>query len=341
MRPGADGHPKLSLFDVDQMLASEPPPVPWIAHGLLVRGAVTMLIGREGTGKSLLALAVARAIGQGKVVADIDCSRGRALVVDAENGRAEIHRRLHALDVKQDTVFYAGTDGFNLRADLGQLEALLERVRPDVLVLDSLRTLAPGLEENDSGPAEQTLGPLRELARRFDCAILLLHHSRKSGDEYRGSTAIGAAVELGFALTREHKVADAGARRTLTCWKCRPAPEPEPRWFTLQAAGSRVVIEAAPAPAASPTPGSRTVELAQQLSAAAADLGAQSWAVLCAHVRTDPGSGTAKRARQQAMDDGLLVKVAHGVYGPAARASVQPPPIGDLDGRTDDEGGER
>jgi hypothetical protein len=339
VRPGADGHPKLPLFDVEQMLASEPPPVPWIAAGLLVRGAVTMLTGREGTGKSMLALALARAIGQGRAVADIDCSRGRVLVVDAENSRGEVHRRLHALDVKPGTVLYAGTDGFNLRTDLGQLEALLERVHPEVLVLDSLRTLAPGLEENDSGPAELTLGPLRELARRLDCAILLLHHSRKSGDEYRGSTAIGAAVELGFALVREHNGADRGARRALTCWKCRPAPEPEPRWFTLQADGSRIAIEAAPAPSPMLARRPRTAELAQHLAAAAADLGAQAWASLCAHVGTQPESGTAKRAREQAIKDGLLVRVAHGVYGPPAQPSVQPPPVGALDGRTDREEG--
>jgi energy-coupling factor transporter ATP-binding protein EcfA2 len=338
--PGADRHPKLLPFDVEGMLASEPPSVPWIAGGLLVRGAVTMLTGREGSGKSMLALAVARAIGQGKVVADIECSRGRVLVVDAENSRDEVHRRLHGLGVEPGTVIYAGTDGFNLRTDLGQLEALLDDVRPDVLVLDSLRALAPGLEENDSGPAELTLRPLAKLARRFGCAILLLHHSRKSGDEYRGSTAIGGAVELGFALVREHTAANGGVRRGLTCWKCRPAREPDPRWFTIQADGPRVVIETAPAPAPAPARGSRTAELAKRLVAAAADLGAQPWAMLCAHAGTDPDSGTAKRAREQAIDDGLLVKVAHGVYGPA-QPSVQPPPIGELDGRTDDEEGER
>jgi hypothetical protein len=40
--------PKLRVLDVEHMLATEPPPVPWVVEPLLVAGCVTMLAGREG-----------------------------------------------------------------------------------------------------------------------------------------------------------------------------------------------------------------------------------------------------------------------------------------------------
>lgn len=81
--------PKLRVLDVERMLATEPPPVPWIAAPLLVRENVTMLAGREGQGKSMLALALAAAVGHGATVAGIACEQGKALVIDAENGENE------------------------------------------------------------------------------------------------------------------------------------------------------------------------------------------------------------------------------------------------------------
>ena len=45
--------PKLRVLDVEQMLATEPPPVPWVVEPLLAEGFVTMLAGREGQGKSM------------------------------------------------------------------------------------------------------------------------------------------------------------------------------------------------------------------------------------------------------------------------------------------------
>jgi len=193
----------LRLLDTDRMAVTEPPKVPWLSEPLLARGAVTMLVGREGQGKSMLGLALAAAIGHGGTVAGIACRPGRMLVIDAENGEAEIHRRVRGLGVKPGTLFYVEAERFDLRADLRDVEALLTHYRPDALMLDSLRSLAPGLDENDSGPVEAVLGPLRGLSRRHNLATLVLHHAGKASNGYRGSTAIGAAVDLGFTLARE------------------------------------------------------------------------------------------------------------------------------------------
>ena len=339
----AAGEPKaapagvLRVLDMDRLLSTEPEPVPWIAEPLLARGAVTMLAGREGQGKSMLALALAAAVGHGSTVAGIECQPGRVLVVDAENGEREAHRRVRGLGVKRGALVYAEADGFNLRSDLAQLDALLAEHGPDVLVLDSFRSLAPGLDENDSAPVEATLGPLRGLARRRCCAVLLLHHAAKASDGYRGSTAIGAAVEIGFTLAREREDPQARTRRKLSCWKCRLAPEPEPRWFILEANAGRVLIGSAEQFAGTAHGPTREDDLAQRLAEIAAAHGPLRWGELCATAGVKPGAGTSSRARDRAIEAGTLARLGHGTYGPPpdrARPSSQPQPIGDASGWT-------
>jgi hypothetical protein len=137
--------PPVRVLDMAEMPSTEPP-----AEPLLVGGNVTMVAGREGQGKSMLALALAAAIGDGATVAGIGCAPGRVLYIDAENGPGEIHRRVHGLGVRPGTLVYAEANGFDLRTDFAEIEALVAQHQPSVLMLDSLRSLAPGLDENDS-----------------------------------------------------------------------------------------------------------------------------------------------------------------------------------------------
>src|SRR4051794_40884637 len=196
--------------------------------------------------ESLLAMALAAGVATDQDEAGLVCHRGRALIVDAENGRYEIHRRVRTLDLPGKVEVFEA-EGFDLRNDLDALDSLLEEHTPDLLVLDSFRSLWAG-KENDSGEVAAALDPLRNLVRRFNAGALLLHHSGKGvvGD-YRGSSAIGASCELGFKLAREPEDPER-ERRFLHCWKCRPAPEPARRWLRLAVEDGRVFVDRADPP---------------------------------------------------------------------------------------------
>ena len=144
------------------MIATVPAPVPFVLEPMLVEGCVTMLAGREGRGKSMLALAIAAALGRGALLLDVAGMPvglgGRVLYIDAENGEPEIHRRLHGLDVQSGRLAYVEADGFDLRRELGRVERLVAKHKPRLLVLDSMRSLAPGLDENDSQEVEAVCG---------------------------------------------------------------------------------------------------------------------------------------------------------------------------------------
>ena len=229
---------RLRVLDVARMLTTAPPPVPWVVEPILARGCLTMLAGREGRGKSMLALALAAAVGRATLLMDVAGMpvglSGHVLYVDAENGENEAHRRIHGLDVEAGSLTYVEANGFDLKQHLGDLDRLVRRCEPKLLVLDSLRSLAPGLDENDSMQAEAALRPVVRLTQQLDIATLILHHANRNTGEYRGSTALGAAVELGFTLSRIDEDPMAATRRKLGCWKSRPAAEPETRWLTIK-----------------------------------------------------------------------------------------------------------
>jgi hypothetical protein len=251
-RPRERPRETLRELDVERLLATAPAPVPWVLEPMLVEGCVTMLAGREGRGKSMLALAIASALGRGAQLLDVAGMPvglgGRVLYIDAENGEREIHRRLHGLDVRPGRLIYVEADGFDLRRELPRIEQLVARHEPRLLVLDSMRSLAPTLDENDSQEVEQVLRPAIALTQRVGLATLLLHHASRGSGEYRGSTAIGAAVQLGFTLARIPDDPMAQVRRRLSCWKSRPTPEPPDRWLTIKRGeeGGILLFEAAP-----------------------------------------------------------------------------------------------
>ena len=156
---------------------------------------------------------------------DANHAPGRVLYIDAENGEREAHRRVHGLNVKPGTLIYVEADGFNLKTHMHEIEALVDAHNPGLLILDSLRSLAPGLDENDSMQAEAALRPIVRLTQARQLATLILHHASRASGEYRGSTAIGAAVELGFTLSR-HEDDPNATRRKLSCWKSVRRPNP-------------------------------------------------------------------------------------------------------------------
>ena len=325
---------KLHRLDIAKMVGKSPPDVPWRVEGLVVAAELTILNGREGEGKSLLAMAISAGIAGGHSVAGLDCKRGSVVYVDAENGAYEIHRRVHALELPVEGIEVYEVGDFDLRDDVAELEGLIERHRPSLLVLDSFRSLWGG-DENDSGQVSRVLDPLRRLAHLTGVAILLLHHSGKGNGSYRGSSAIGASTVLGFTLAREQDD-EQHDRRYLHTWKCRPAPEPPRRWLRLLAERGKVYVDAAEAPVEpdpKPKAPARTELRPQVLGLLMAE--PRSKVALCAALGRSKGDGTVGRLLNGLRAEGLLEveKGANTKHGrepdkwwvtEAGRAAVEP-----------------
>lgn len=137
------------------------------------------------------------------------------------------HRRLD-IDSIDLHVITAPVVRLDQEADQKRLSVTVDRIRPKLLLLDPLVRLHR-LDENSSSDISTLLGFLRELQRRSDVAIVVVHHMRKAvrsqlGQALRGSGDLHAWNDHGVYLTR---TGPAGAHIRLTL-EHRSAPSIDP-----------------------------------------------------------------------------------------------------------------
>ncbi|MGY6549595.1 MAG: AAA family ATPase [Roseinatronobacter sp.] len=203
-------------------------PVPerkWHVRDLIPSNTVTLFGGDGGTGKSLCALQLAASTALARQWLGFPVRPGRAVYLSAEDDKAELHRRL--ADIAQsEGVTLAEMEALTLRSLAGEdallatlakggtleatglldaIEELLQRDRPDLLVLDTLADYFPG-NENDRAQARQFISMLRGLAIRHECAVVMLAHPSltgiNSGTGTSGSTGWNNSVRSRLYLSR-------------------------------------------------------------------------------------------------------------------------------------------
>ena len=204
----------------------------WLYGTYLIRGEITVLAAPGGAGKTALATGIAVEIAAGVALLDenIFGSDLKVLFINGEDGSTEIRRRIWALclayankNIGQhlDRLYVAGandphvqklsflrtTNSTSSMLDMSGfeiLESALDALRPDVLILDPLVAFCGGGNMNDNSVMSQVMRELKRLAAKFDCAILIVHHTRKgrtANDEPAGEAEriSGAAAIVNLA----------------------------------------------------------------------------------------------------------------------------------------------
>ncbi|MET0439188.1 MAG: AAA family ATPase [Devosia sp.] len=215
------------------------PPIQWLCEGTIPQGVPALFAAMGGVGKSFIALdlaleiAAAVAFGQerrvlgGKVLAS-----GSVLVLNAEDSKDSVHRRLAAIDTggrregANGKVFIvplpevggpmplvAGGPGAFLKTDkfealLGQLERI-----PDLrlIIIDPLQAFVTADITKDPAAGQFMWSAFAEICARTGATVLACHHMRKDGaakivtaddarETIRGSTALVDGARATYAL---------------------------------------------------------------------------------------------------------------------------------------------
>ena len=188
----------------------------WLVDELWAKQAVGIIGGEPKCGKSFLALDLAVAVAAG-----VPCLRrfaaaqpGPVLMFAAEDAGHIVRTRLAgiaraagaAFDTLDIAVIDVPTLRLDHRLDRQRLLETVERIGPRLLVLDPLVRLH-GVDENTVSEIAPILGFLRDLQRRFEAAVVLVHHARKSGaarpgQALRGSSELHAWGDSNLYLRR-------------------------------------------------------------------------------------------------------------------------------------------
>ena len=139
-----------------------------VLGGGLVQGSVVLLSGEPGIGKSTLLMQISHTL----------AARRRVLYVSGEESRGQLKLRAERLGVSGDD-FYLLTE-----TAIDGIIGECERLRPDVIIVDSIQTVYS--DRLNSAPGSVT--QVREsamafiaLAKSVGCAVILVGHVNKEG----------------------------------------------------------------------------------------------------------------------------------------------------------------
>jgi len=182
-----------------------PEPVYWLWEGRLPLGAIALLGGREGQGKSLWSYHLAAEITRGKTPGHFFGTPKSVIVVATEDSwKHAIVPRLMAAGADRDRVFQF-TPPPSFPADLDELARLIEAKDVALLILDPLLSRLGSLDTHVDAKVRQGLEPLAAWAETRDIAILGLVHVNKNitGDvltSLTGSRAFAAVARAVLVL---------------------------------------------------------------------------------------------------------------------------------------------
>ena len=242
------------------------PKRPWVVQGYLMRGSVTIMSGAGSAGKSTIvkawAVSAITAIPFNRFLPPAPL---RVLSYNVEDDRYEEWRRFSATlrqfnktpsDLDGDlllvgpndigTLIERTIDGrIRLTQAMEELDALIADFKPDIVFLDPLVELHTS-DENDNTGLRAVIAQLRQLARRHNIAVAVLHHTRKGTtspgdpDSSRGAGAIVGAARIVFTVCpmSDDEAKELGIpadnRKTffrLDGAKMNYSPTGDPEWF--------------------------------------------------------------------------------------------------------------
>jgi hypothetical protein len=199
----------------------------WVYGTCAVRGDITVVAAPGGVGKTahVTGIAIEIAVGRELLGERIWGSDLKVLFLNGEDSGIEIARRVwafwlaHAHQIAEQTLdrlYVAGADDARVqrlsflqttdrnlsvldRNGFEILESALDALRPDVLILDPLVAFCGGGNMNDNAVMSLVMRELKRLAAKFDCAVLIVHHTKKGGDRGDAEAVSGAAAIVNLA----------------------------------------------------------------------------------------------------------------------------------------------
>jgi AAA domain len=230
---------------------TNPDRVHWLWPNVLPRRSIVVLDGDPECGKSMLTIDIAARVSRGADWPDGSPGGppGTAVLFAAEDLRTEVVRpRLLAAGADANRVFVFGCPDSpdrppTLPRDLPELTALVELVRPDLLVFDPLPYFLSG--GVSISIVRSVLRSLAELAGRLDVTIVLVRHLTKQRGLkalYRGLGSIGivGSARAGLLAARDPAVA---GQFVLTTMKSNLVPHASALGYRVTSGTCAAVIE--------------------------------------------------------------------------------------------------
>lgn len=216
----------LSLIE----MLNQPPPE-LLVDRILMRHGVSMFAGDGGSGKSLLLADLCVHIALGRVWNGHQVKQGAVLVVAGEGGQGFAWRIKAWLESHDMTV--GDLPNFHIIPHAVQVLDDAQRARviayakalPEPLALVAIETLsqtAGGADQNDNGEMAAYVRSCREIATALNTHVTFTHHALKTGNGYRGASALKDDTDTTILVSREGDVSTAHCDKQRDGWEYFP-----------------------------------------------------------------------------------------------------------------------
>ncbi len=174
---------------------------PYVIKGLIAQGDHAIAMGQPGSGKSVLAPHLAYAVAQGREVLGRRVKAGPVVYLAAEDGHG-MKNRIRALylrygDAPDFHLIPEAVDLMTINQQHTELEEIIQRIRPVLIVVDTIARSFPGLRENEAEDMGRVVRVARDLADICGAAVLNVHHVAKdAGTTPRGHGSLNGDADI-------------------------------------------------------------------------------------------------------------------------------------------------
>ena len=210
-------------YRVEELLKREPAEPDWLVKGMIARGQKILVQGPPKQMKTWFVLSLLKALSRGENVCGVPfwkttVSGIKAVMVEEEHSTNALIQRVQQSLAGTSNIVIPHRTGVKLLPKNPEFEDLLKFIdefRPDLLVLDPLRSFFDG-DENDSSVMQQVFAPLNMLLRKYPhMAVVVVDHTAKKPSDVlvyasRGSSVKGAEMDGVIDIRKFQKDEDVG-----------------------------------------------------------------------------------------------------------------------------------
>jgi hypothetical protein len=300
-------------------------PPGWLVKNILPEGGLALLFGASGCGKTFVALDLGLCVATGEKWHGHGATRSRVVYIAAEY-TSSLKNRVAAWLQEQnrealDTFFFS-KDAVQLHNNdevtrfIDNLKSTLGQEPVSLIIFDTLARCFVGGDENSAQEMGMVIANVDRIREELGTAVLLIHHTTKDNESYRGSGSLEAG-----ATTAMWVKPGAGKSLTIACRKQKDAEEFENlQLYRTQVFGSCVMR----------TAGGDALAALRALHELDGSATWEEWTTACERFGI-PEGGSFDRARKRVVEELKWVRHDGGRYaitlaGAAALEAYQPPP---------------
>lgn len=213
---------KPSFITARDLCDMEFDPIKYIVPGYIAEG-LTLFAGKPKLGKSWFCMEIGLAVADGGVcLGDVRCEQGDVLYLALEDNRRRLQSRIRKLWMLEAMVHAPVPKALHLatewpRANEGGIKAIREWIdahpRARLVIVDVLamfKATAKGKDQTLYEADYLAIKELQSLAMETGVAIVVVHHTRKSGAEadpfekVSGTLGLSGAADTTIILDRDH-----------------------------------------------------------------------------------------------------------------------------------------